>query len=247
MWLILELGNTWSVLNQQKDEDTTEPIRADFHIHTTFSPDSSFKIKDVIEACIRENLNLIAVTDHHTIEGAKKIQNEAPFPVIIGQEILSSDGEIIGLFLEKTIKSKLSAKDTVKAIKDQGGFVQIPHPFDRFRNNHIHKKALLEILYDVDIIEIFNARTIMTKDIDESIQFYTNNKEEFNLHKVGVTDSHTSYEIGKTYNELPMYDGKETFLDSLNHTKVLGKKITPLIHVLTRYTTWSKKLRSYTD
>ncbi len=243
--MILELGNTWSVLNQQKDENSIERIRADFHIHSIFSPDSRFKIKDLIEACLRENLGLIAVTDHHTIEGAKNIQSEAPFPVIIGQEILSSDGEIIGLFLDKTITSNLSAKDTVKAIKDQGGFVQIPHPFDRFRNNHISKKALLEILDDVDIIEIFNARTIMTKDIDESIQFYTTNKEEFNLHKVGVTDSHTSYEIGKTYNELPMYDSKETFLDSLKHGKVVGKKITPLIHALTRYNTWSKKLRIY--
>ena len=242
MWLILELGNTWSVLNQQKDEDNIEPIRADFHIHTKFSPDSRFKITDLIKACLRENLNLIAVTDHHTIEGAQQIQNEAPFPVIIGQEILSSDGEIIGLFLERVIQSNLSAKDTVKAIKDQGGFVQIPHPFDRFRNNHINQKALFEILNDVDIIEIFNARTIMTKDINKSIQFYNNNKEEFNLHKVGVTDSHTNYEIGKTYNELPVYNGKETFLDSLNHSKVVGKKITPLIHAVTRYNTWSKKL-----
>ena len=169
MWLILELGNTWSVLNQQKDEDNIEPIRADFHIHTKFSPDSRFKITDLIKACLRENLNLIAVTDHHTIEGAQQIQNEAPFPVIIGQEILSSDGEIIGLFLERVIQSNLSAKDTVKAIKDQGGFVQIPHPFDRFRNNHINQKALFEILNDVDIIEIFNARTIMTNDINKSI------------------------------------------------------------------------------
>ena len=241
MWLILELGNTWSVLNQQKDEDNTERIRADFHIHSSFSPDSRFKIKDLIESCTKKNLNLIAITDHHTIIGAQEIQAEAPFPVIIGQEILSSDGEIIGLFLNRTVKKNMSAKETVKAIKDQGGFVQIPHPFDRFRNNHINKKALVEILGEVDIIEVFNARTILTKDIDQSIQFYLDNKEKFNLHKVGVTDSHTSYEIGKSYTELPMYDGQDHFLDSLNHGTVIGKKMSPFIHAVTRYNTWVKK------
>ena len=230
------------MLNQQKDEDTVEPIRADFHIHSRFSPDSRFKVKDLIESCTTKHLNLIAVTDHHTIEGAREIQGEAPFPVIIGQEILSSDGEIIGLFLNKTIKKQMSAKETVKAIKDQGGFVQIPHPFDRFRNNHISQKALLEILAEVDIIEVFNARTILTRDIDQSIQFYLDNKEKFDLHKVGVTDSHTSYEIGKSYTELPMYNGQEDFLDSLNHGTVIGKKISPFIHAITRYNSWVKKL-----
>ena len=230
------------MLNQQKDEDGIEPIRADFHIHSSFSPDSRFKVKDLIESCTTKNLNLIAITDHHTNEGARVIQGEAPFPVIIGQEILSSDGEIIGLFLNKTIKKKMSAKETVKAIKDQGGFVQIPHPFDRFRNNHISQKALLEIVAEVDIIEIFNARTILTRDIDQSIQFYLDNKEQFNLHKVGVTDSHTSYEIGKSYTELPMYDGQEHFLDSLNHGTVIGEKMSPFIHAVTRYNTWAKKL-----
>src|SRR5690606_8869432 len=116
-------------------------------------------------------LDIIAVTDHHTVQGALAVREVAPFPVIIGAELRTADGEIIGLFLEKDIPRGLSAKESVKRIKDQGGIVQVPHPFDRFRRKHISYNALVEILPDVDIIEAFNARTTLKGDILQGVQF----------------------------------------------------------------------------
>jgi DNA polymerase III alpha subunit len=222
--------------------DTNKDIRADFHIHTNHSPDSRLNPRSLVKLCERRNINLIAITDHNTINGALETRDLASFEVIIGEEILSSDGEIIGLYLEKPITKHLSARETINQIKDQGGIVQIPHPFDRFRSNHIDIKSLIEILPDVDIFEVFNARTTLNQDIRKSVQFFQKHQEQHNLRRIGVTDTHNSYEIGKTYNILPSFNDQTQLLDALNHNEIIGKKTTPFIHFETRYSVLHKKI-----
>ena len=100
-------------------------MRADFHIHTQVSPDSFLSPKALVRACQRAGMDVIAVTDHHTIRGALAVQEVAPFRVIIGAEFRTADGEIIGLFLEEDVPRGLSARETVRRIKDQGGIVQM--------------------------------------------------------------------------------------------------------------------------
>ena len=218
-------------------------MRADFHIHTRVSPDSSLSPEALIRACEREGIDAIAVTDHHTIEGALAVREIAPFPVIIGAELRAAEGEIIGLFLESDIPRGLSARETVKRIKDQGGIVQIPHPFDRFRRKHITLSALHDILPDVDIIEAFNARTTLKRDIMRGVDFIREFGEEHGILHVGVTDAHTAREIGNAYTDLPSFEGREDFLDVLRHASIHGRRTTPLIHVATRWTALTKKLR----
>jgi predicted metal-dependent phosphoesterase TrpH len=222
-------------------------MRADFHIHTRTSPDSYLSPKALVAACQRAGLDVIAVTDHHTIRGALEVREVAPFPVIIGAEYRTAEGEIIGLFMEKDdIPRGLSAVETVKRIKDQGGVVQVPHPFDRFRRKHISYEALLEVLPDVDVIEAFNARTTLKGDIMRSVQFIQEHREAHGIIPTGVTDAHTAYEIGQAYVEMPAFEGRHDFLDALRHGKIVGKRVTPLIHVATRATVWSKKARKLT-
>ena len=101
-------------------------------MHTHYSPDSGMSPETLVAKCQKAGLNLIAVTDHNTIDGALAVRSLAPFTVIIGEEVGSAEGEITGLFLTETIPRGLPPVETARRIKDQGGLVSIPHPFDRF-------------------------------------------------------------------------------------------------------------------
>ena len=217
-------------------------MRADFHIHTRVSPDSQLSPESLIRACQRKGIDIIAVTDHHTIRGALAVREIAPFPVIIGAELKTADGEIIGLFLKEDIPRDLSAKESVKRIKDQGGIVQVPHPFDRFRRKHITLPALMDILPDVDVIEAFNARTTLRSDIMRGVEFIREHGEQHDIRPVGVTDAHTAREIGNAYTDIPAFEGRDDFMDALRHASIHGKRTTPLIHLATRWTVFSRKI-----
>ena len=133
-------------------------LRADLHIHTSFSHDCAVSPEKLVAHCLKKGLNCIAITDHDTIQGALEVEKLAPFTVIVGEEIHTAGGEITGLFLSEEISTGLSPLETAQRIKDQGGLVSIPHPFDRFRRSAISSEALQEVLPFADIIEVFNAR-----------------------------------------------------------------------------------------
>ena len=209
-------------------------------MHTGFSPDSMTSIEDFLRKCLEKGLECIAVTDNNTIDGALAIKEISPIHVIIGEEIKSSDGDIIGLFLEETIPGGLSALETVTRIKSQGAIVSIPHPFDHFRRLVIRKEALTEIVDYVDIIEGFNARNTLHSDNISAQQFAAKHQ----ILTASVSDSHTLFEIGNTYMDIPNFDNNpHDFLKNLSNAIHNTNKTTPLIHVLTTLTRNYKKLR----
>ncbi len=95
-------------------------LRLDLHSHTWYSHDSLLKLEHYVEACVQKGINCVAVTDHNEIDGAKRLQKMAPFKVIIGEEIRTSDGEISGLFLKERIPPNLSAQETIDEIRPSG-------------------------------------------------------------------------------------------------------------------------------
>ena len=214
-------------------------IKADFHMHTHFSPDSETDPDKLVKRCLKVGLELIAVTDHNTIEGALKVKDSAPFPVIIGEEIKTSAGEITGLFLKETIPAGLSPIDTAHRIKDQGGLVSLPHPFDRFRSEVIDGKAINELIPLLDIVEIFNSRNNLSADDRKAEKF----AKENNLLTSGVSDAHTLMELGRTYVQMPEFDGTPSdFKIALSKGTIVGKRMSPLIHITTTLTRIKKKI-----
>ena len=135
----------------------TKLLKADLHIHTEYSPDCNTPLEQIIKRCLEIGINCIAVSDHGTAEGALKMQTIAPFPVIVAEEILTPQGEIVGMFLKETIPSRLSVEQTISRIKAQGGLVCIPHPFDALRRSALDPKTIEKIVEQIDIIEVFNA------------------------------------------------------------------------------------------
>jgi len=209
-----------------ESEEIDRPLRADLHIHTEYSMDSASKIEDIISTCAKKGINCLSVTDHGAIEGAVKMQKIAPFKVIISEEILTRNGEIIGMFLKEKISGGLSPQDTVSLIKEQGGLVYIPHPFDRFRSP-LDEEALEEIIGSVDIIEVYNARIILLRDISRAQAL----AEKYNLPMGAGSDAHTLGEIGKSWVEMPDFDGPPGFLKALRLAKIHGHRSSPFVHI----------------
>ena len=208
-------------------------------MHTHFSPDSQVSPERLVARCEQVGLSCIAVTDHNTTEGAKAVRRIAPFLVIIGEEVLTSEGEVTGLFLTETIPSGLSPIETARKIKDQGGLVSIPHPFDRFRREVISRSALEEVAQYADIIEVFNARNNLSADDRKAADF----ARDHGLLTSGVSDAHTTMELGRTYVEMPEFDGTpEGFKLALGQGVIIGRRMTPLIHVITSLTKIKKRL-----
>ena len=208
-------------------------LRADIHVHTSYSPDSEMSPERLVARCIKTGLNCLAVTDHDSIEGAFAVREIAPFRVIVGEEVCTADGELTGLFLREWIPPGLPALETALRIKDQGGLVSIPHPFDRFRSRVITADGLRDVLPHTDIIEVFNSRNSLDDDNVKA-------RELAAAHGVlgsAVSDAHTPLEVGRTYVELPDFDGTPAgFLAALAEGRIVANKTSPFVHVLTTLT-----------
>jgi len=184
-------------------------------------------LEQIIRKCLDRGINCIALTDHGKADGALRLQQMAPFTVIVGQEVLTPDGEIMGLFLKETIPNGLSPSETAARIKEQGGLVGVPHPFDSLRG--LKRKSLESLLPQMDFIEVFNSRSF----------FKSNNSHAKRLvHQHGLlatagSDAHTPGEIGKAYVEMPEFASKEDFRKSLAQGKIVGRRSSPLVHFST--------------
>ncbi|MCS7206468.1 MAG: PHP domain-containing protein [Dehalococcoidia bacterium] len=213
------------------------PIKADFHMHTRFSPDSQTAPQRLVARCQERGLNLVAVTDHNTIAGAHAVARIAPFPVIIGAEVKTADGDLIGLFLQEEVPKGLSAVETAKRIKAQGGLVFLPHPYDTVRRSVMRKSVLPDLLPLVDAVEGFNARNVFSGANTRALTLAREHRKPI----VAVSDAHHPLEIGKTYTLLPFYEGTpESLLMALREAVLVCRPSSPLVHGLT---VWSKVLR----
>ena len=208
-------------------------MRADLHAHTHFSRDALTSVDTFAQRYQRAGIDCVAVSDHNNIDGALAVREVAPFRVIVSEEIKSSEGEIIGLFLQETIRKGLTPEDTVRAIREQGGLVLVPHPYDRIRRSVLREEALLRIMPQVDIIEVFNSRTIYQDDIDKSRRL----AEEHGKLMSAATDAHTPWEIGLAYTELPPFESPGDFLIALGKGKIVGRRCFVGFHFLS---TWAK-------
>lgn len=211
----------------------------DLHVHTLYSRDCCSSLEEIIETCQRKDISGIAVTDHNTIQGALKLREIVPSSllVIVGEEIKTLDGEITGLFLEEEIPGGLTTEETIAKIKTQNGLVCIPHPFDRLRHSKLKTEALLRIINQADLIEVFNSRNVFTND-NEKAQTLANSK---GLTTCVGSDAHTPCEIGMSYVEMEHFSTSEEFLHNLASAKSVTRKSSFWVHITTKWTKLTKK------
>ena len=209
---------------------TDKLIRADLHNHTHFSPDSILTPKQFVREAKRRGLDVAAITDHNTIRGALAVRELADFPVIIGEEVRSEEGEILGLFLSDEIPKGLSAGDTIARIKAQGGIAGIPHPFDSLRSA-LREDAILAFIDQIDFVEGLNARMVFSSHNDKGRKF----AESRGLPVSAASDAHSPWEVGRAWVEMPFFEGPGDFLAALKRGRLVGKLSPPLVHLISRY------------
>lgn len=208
-------------------------IKADLHVHSCYSPDCCIPLEVIVQRCCRLGLNCLALSDHNTIQGALKLKEIAPFYVIVAEEIMTNTGELMGLFLTEEIPAGLSAEETIIRIKEQGGLVNIPHPFGRWPLDNYKKLTSPEIMEQLDMIEVFNARTPLPNSSRKAREL----ARKYRLPGGAGSDAHTASEIGRCYVEMPEFSGTADFLQSLSRGKINGHKSSPIVHLAT---TWAK-------
>jgi predicted metal-dependent phosphoesterase TrpH len=173
---------------------------ADLHCHTSASFDSLSKPVDVVRVAAERGLTHLAVTDHDRIDGALRARDAAPagLAVIVGQEVRTSAGDLIALFVEQPIPPGLAPAEAAQRVLDQGGAVGLAHPYDRFREGAGRpgwEDELERLLPLLDYVETWNARLMVGDGNRRAAELALANK----LPGVAVSDAHTLLEVGVAY------------------------------------------------
>jgi predicted metal-dependent phosphoesterase TrpH len=205
-------------------------VRVDLHNHSHYSPDSILTPKQFVREVRRRRLDVVAVTDHNTIRGALAVRELADFPVIIGEEIRSEDGEILGLFLTDEVPKGLSGAETIARVKDQGGIVGVPHPFDSLRSA-LREGMMLSLIEQIDFIEGLNARMVFSAHNDRAHEWAA----ERGVPVSAGSDAHSHWEVGRAWVDMPPFEGPGDFLLALRQGALAGKLSTPFVHLISRY------------
>jgi len=213
-------------------------VHVEFHCHTIFSKDSLLSIQKLLETLPVKGIDKIAITDHNTIRGALVAKKLAPEKIIIGEEIMTTEGELLAFFVQEEIPALLTPEETIHRLKKQGAFISVSHPFDRYRKGHWDEKNLARIIPYIDSIEIFNARCIHSLD-NQKAQKYA---REMNICGMVGSDAHTHKEIGKAMMSLPNFQNRSGLMEALKSSIYRTELSSPWIHLSSRYATLQKKI-----
>ena len=194
-------------------------VRVDLHSHTMWSGDSTTTPEEIEQAVVESGLDVVCITDHNAIRGAEELAGSLPCRVIVGEELRTHAGEIIGLFLSERIPYGTPPAEAAAAIRAQGGIVYIPHPFDPMRRN-LDEGALVELADAglVDAIEVLNAKTSLSSLNRRAADFAASR----GLLAGAGSDAHVPDALGAAYVEMPDFDGPSSFLAALADARIVG-------------------------
>jgi predicted metal-dependent phosphoesterase TrpH len=196
-------------------------VTVDLHVHTVYSHDGYLSLPALDAACRRKGLTAVAVTDHDAILGGLEAHRrfragKFQTAVIVGEEVTTCQGEIVGLFLQEYIAPGMTLRDTMDAIHEQNGLVYLNHPFGYDRRSKKLSLPDLDGLWDrIDVVEIFNGRNWSQR---ANIRATRLAWEHGKPGGVG-TDAHSAWEVGRSFVRMGAFDGPQGFLASLPHAR----------------------------
>jgi predicted metal-dependent phosphoesterase TrpH len=216
------LGKRRAAPAQAADPLADRPfILADLHMHTDHSHDCSVPVPALLDHAETIGLGAIAITDHNVFSGAQEaveLARDRDLVVIPGEEVKTDSGEVIGLFLDEEIPRGMSMGETIAAIREQGGVVYLPHPFDRLHTIP-DATTLHRHLAEIDVFEVFNARLLFEAMNDEALRF----ARKYNLTMGAGSDAHVLQGVGTGLVRLRAFETPEEFLISLRTAEILRR------------------------
>ena len=207
-------------------------MKLDLQTHTHHSPACGWlSPRSLVETAAARGLDGVAITDHNTTAGWAAARRHAPsgFHVIPGEEVDTTGGQVIGLFVEARIEPGRGVAETIGAIHDQGGLAVAPHPYDRFRSG---LGDLARYAEGIDAVEVLNARCLLPRDNRRAAAFAA----ESGLPALGGSDGHFAGEVGSAYTVVEVADGADDPRESIaeailaGRTRPAGSGSTPLYH-----------------
>lgn len=213
-------------------------FKVDLHTHSSASPDGGITVSQYKRALETGLLDAIAVTDHNSVAFAQELQKTLGEQIIVGEEIMTSHGEVIGLYLDKLVPAGLSPLDTVRHIKDQGGIVYIPHPFETFRKG-MGPQTLESIADFVDIIEVCNGRAFMQNRSTQAVVWAKLNQKD----SAASSDAHGYRGLGRTYSDLPEMPTRSNLLQILDRSVLRTQNPTVQALLYPKYHRLRKRIR----
>ena len=210
-------------------------MKIDFHVHTEYSHDAMVTLEDVEEILSRNNrvVDAMAIADHNTAEGALKLKKRFKDNIIVGEEVDTGEGELIGYWLSESIQKGLGVDRTIEEIKRQGGKVAVPHPFDIFRKNRLRIKQLDNLLGRIDMFEAFNSKNLLNISNVRAKMFALRNK----MLLIAGSDAHYKADIGNAYVDctgLESVDRPEQVCNALKDGKIKVRRPSILSRVKTK-------------
>jgi predicted metal-dependent phosphoesterase TrpH len=194
-------------------------VRVDLHSHTMWSGDSTTTPDEIEAAVVASGIDVLCITDHHAVDGAHELARRLPCRVVVGEEVRTTTGELIGLFLVERLAAGSAAEVTAAGIRAQGGIVYVPHPFDPMRRN-LAEGSLRQLVGAglVDAIEARNAKTSLESLNRRAAEFAA----EHGLAAGAGSDAHVPDAIGAAFVEMPDFDGPASFIEALHDAVVVG-------------------------
>ncbi len=184
-----------------------------------WSGDSTTTPDELVQAVAECGIDVLCITDHNAIRGAVELADRLPCRVVVGEELRTHAGEIIGLFLTERVPMGIPPTEAARAIRAQGGVVYVPHPFDPMRRN-MSEPALHQLAADglIDAVEVLNAKTSLRSLNEQAARF----AEQYGLIAGAGSDAHVPLALGSAYVEMPDFDGPADFLAKLAQGRVVG-------------------------
>jgi predicted metal-dependent phosphoesterase TrpH len=188
-----------------------QPLKTVIHIHTHYSFDSNTTPGELVETAHERGVGCLAITDHDEIDGALEAREIGGVRIIVGEEVSSAEGHVIGLFLTERIPPGLRVEETAERIRTQGGLVLAPHPFASLCRNSLHAPALARLLPWVDAVEVHNAQNPLPWENGHALRFAL--RHDFTQY-VG-DDTHIRGYLAACYQMLPEFAGPAGFMEAL--------------------------------
>ena len=214
-------------------------MRVEFHCHTRWSKDSLLEPEKLIAACKRKGLGKVVITDHNTILGAQAAQRLAPEYVVVGEEIMTTKGELLAFFVEQAIPAGLTPEDAIRRLREQGAFISVSHPFDEYRNGAWAIRDLDPIIDQVDAIEVFNSRCLKQSSNDLAILYALQHQKP----GTAGSDAHAAMELGTAVVDVPNFDSAEGLKAVLGQGTVIGRLSPFWVHFFSQWARWRKRMK----
>lgn len=215
-------------------------ISVEFHCHTYASKDSLTRPADLIAMARRKGIDRVIITDHNSIAGAREAYGINPELVIVGEEIMTTKGEILAAFVKEEVPPDLTPLETINILKEQGAFISVSHPFDELRKGGWMEHDLLEILPLVDAIEVYNSRCMLPR-FNRRAELFA---QKHNIAGTVGSDAHAAFEVGRSLLLLDQFTGPDEMRKVIRRGIPKVKWSPPWFHLTSRYASMIKKINS---